>query len=164
MAKFGTRNPSNYDPAQLARGIEVEREHRGVAEFAQKLIEYLSLEGESSFDKFSLEDIYREIAMDHLDEFPNYYIALDAMEKALKRSYGRIPKIVSFNQQGDLVRIVMQFEHGGENVVVYKFEEDFKALVLRIYLLEAGVDPKVLEEFEDAIHAAAIADNERNYY
>jgi hypothetical protein len=49
--------PSDFDPKQLAMGIEVEREH-------------------SSNPK-----IAREVAMDHLKEIPDYYTRLKAMEK-----------------------------------------------------------------------------------
>ena len=55
------KDPSNYDPEQLRRGIEVELEHTDDREIAQ------------------------EIAMDHLEEFPTYYTALDNMEKGLKK-------------------------------------------------------------------------------
>ena len=47
---------NNVDPAQLARGIEIEYEHTENEEDAKK------------------------IAMDHLAEFPNYYTGLDKME------------------------------------------------------------------------------------
>lgn len=48
------------DPDQLARGIEIEMEHTTDPEIAKR------------------------IAMDHLAEFPDYYTALDEMEKKLK--------------------------------------------------------------------------------
>ena len=66
-AKFRTmieenknRDPSNYDTKQLEMGISVEYEHTN--------------------DK----EISREIAMDHLDEFPDYYTGLEEMEKKLE--------------------------------------------------------------------------------
>lgn len=43
--------------AQLAKGIKVEKEHTGAIALA------------------------REIALDHLDEFPDYYDRLDKVEK-----------------------------------------------------------------------------------
>ena len=55
------KDPSDYDPEQLRRGIEVELEHTDNRELAQ------------------------EIAMDHLEEFSTYYTALDNMEKGLKK-------------------------------------------------------------------------------
>lgn len=44
-----TRMPSDFDPEELERGVEVEMEHTDDAEIA------------------------REIAMDHLEEDPEYY-------------------------------------------------------------------------------------------
>jgi len=55
------RRPDQFDPAQLQRGIRVELEHT------------------------SDPSVAREIAMDHLIEHPNYYTALDQMERGLKR-------------------------------------------------------------------------------
>ena len=54
------RTPDEFDPEQLAMGIEVEMEHTGDKTLATK------------------------IAMDHLVEFPNYYTALAKMEKSLE--------------------------------------------------------------------------------
>lgn len=56
------RPDSDYDAKQLARGIEVEKEHT--------LNEVIS----------------KIIAKDHLDEFANYYDGLDAMEEELEKS------------------------------------------------------------------------------
>jgi len=58
--KWGKRDPNLYDPAQLGKGIAVEREHTSSGRIAM------------------------EIAMDHLDEFPNYYEWHEWMEKALR--------------------------------------------------------------------------------
>lgn len=49
-----------YDKDQLAKGIEVEKEHTGN------------------------EDLAKIITKHHLNEFPNYYDGLDLMEEALK--------------------------------------------------------------------------------
>jgi len=57
-----TRSDDDYDKEQLKRGIEVEKEHT--------LNEVIS----------------KIIAKDHLDEFPNYYTGLDAMEAELEKS------------------------------------------------------------------------------
>jgi hypothetical protein len=59
--KWGTRDIRNYDPKQLARGIKVEMEHT------------------------KNEDLAAEIAMDHLDEFPDYYKMIALMEEFLKQ-------------------------------------------------------------------------------
>ena len=61
------KSPSAFDPDELERGIKVELEHtpdRGVA---------------------------REIAMDHLTEFPDYYTRLDRMESEAK---GKTAKLI----------------------------------------------------------------------
>lgn len=50
-----------FDPEQLAMGIKVEVEHGKSKEMA------------------------KEIAKDHLSEFPNYYTALAKMEKGLEK-------------------------------------------------------------------------------
>lgn len=54
------KTPSDFDPVQLEKGIKVEMEHTKNKELA------------------------REIAMDHLTEFPDYYIALEKMERELE--------------------------------------------------------------------------------
>jgi len=59
--KWGTRDQRRYDPKQLAKGIAVEREHTNSGEMAA------------------------EIAMDHLDEFPDYYDWHELMEKMIHR-------------------------------------------------------------------------------
>ena len=89
MKKFGTRNPADYDTKELQAGINVEKEHRALAEHVQYLVEvvnayrhYAGIEPEIII---TVEDIFREIAMDHLDEHPGYYIALDEMEAVLSR-------------------------------------------------------------------------------
>jgi len=55
------KKPKDYSADQLAKGIKVEMEHTNDPEKA------------------------KEIAMDHLEEFPTYYTALDEMEKKLKK-------------------------------------------------------------------------------
>lgn len=64
--------PADFDPAELRRGTAVEREHTGD------------------------DRIAREIAMDHLDEHPRYYDALEQMERKL----AAIP-----NKRGSRVRV-----------------------------------------------------------
>jgi len=54
------KNPSDFSEEQIQKGIKVELEHTD--------------------DR----DLAKEIAMDHLDEFPKYYKELDKMEKKLK--------------------------------------------------------------------------------
>lgn len=56
------KDPSDFDPEALAKGIKVELEHTDD------------------------EDMAREIAMDHLTEFEFYYDALDLMEEIMKKS------------------------------------------------------------------------------
>jgi len=51
------RDPSDFDPFELARGLEHEMEHT------------------------TNRDVAREIAMDHLAERPDYYWLLDEMDK-----------------------------------------------------------------------------------
>jgi hypothetical protein len=58
--KADDKQPSDFDATNLNRGIKVEREHTDSSTLA------------------------KEIAMDHLTEFPNYYDALDKMEKELE--------------------------------------------------------------------------------
>lgn len=52
--------PEDFDPKQIEHGIKVEMEHTKNKELA------------------------KDIAMDHLKEFPNYYTELDKMEKKLE--------------------------------------------------------------------------------
>jgi hypothetical protein len=58
--KADKKKPSDFDSKELKKGQKVEREHT------------------------SDKDVAKEIAMDHLEEFPKYYEALDKMEKELK--------------------------------------------------------------------------------
>lgn len=60
--------PSKFDPDELARGVKVEREHTPDP------------------------DLAREIAMDHLTEFPDYYTRLDRMESEAKSKTAAVPK------------------------------------------------------------------------
>lgn len=55
------RPDSNYNPMQLKMGIKVEMEHT-----SNKLLA-------------------KQIAKDHLDEFPNYYTGLVKMERGLRK-------------------------------------------------------------------------------
>jgi len=55
------KKPSDYDKKELEKGKKVEMEH--------------------TIDK----DISTEISMDHLEEFPDYYIGLAEMEDKLKK-------------------------------------------------------------------------------
>ena len=54
------KKPSDFSEDAIQKGIKVELEHSDSRALAQ------------------------EIAMDHLDEFPDYYEELDKMEKKLK--------------------------------------------------------------------------------
>jgi len=65
---------SDFDPEQLKRGIKVEMEHTKDPKIA------------------------REIAMDHLKEYPNYYAELGKMEHKLEkrsRRYNYVPAYVA---------------------------------------------------------------------
>lgn len=59
--KHPKKKPEEYDQVQLRRGIKIEHEHTND------------------------EKVAALIAMNHLDEFPNYYSALDKMEHKLKK-------------------------------------------------------------------------------
>jgi hypothetical protein len=61
LADKAHKKPSDFDPKQIAMGVKVEQEHTPDPKKA------------------------KEIAMDHLTEFPKYYTALDKMEKDLKK-------------------------------------------------------------------------------
>lgn len=56
------KNPKDFDSKELKMGIEVEMEHTNDKELA------------------------KEIAMDHLAEFPNYYTLLKKMEKKAEKN------------------------------------------------------------------------------
>lgn len=58
------KSPKDFDPKELAMGIEVEKEH-------------LVNDGHS---KQEMHDMAQEIAMDHLTEIPDYYTRLKKME------------------------------------------------------------------------------------
>lgn len=62
--KADDKTPSDFPKDQIERGIKVELEH--------------------THDKHMAE----EVAMDHLEEFGNYYDALDKMETRLKKEKG----------------------------------------------------------------------------
>ena len=71
------KKPSDFNKRQLDMGVKVEMEHT------------------------SDKDLSKDISMDHLEEFPNYYTELDKMEKKLEETKpargGRYPG----QQQGD---------------------------------------------------------------
>ena len=54
------KDPSKYNQEELNRGIKIELEHTNNKEIA------------------------KQITMDHLEEFPNYYEELEKMEKKLE--------------------------------------------------------------------------------
>ena len=60
-----TEEKGKYDPSELAKGIEVEKEHTEDAKVAER------------------------IAKDHLDEFPDYYTRLARMEKQAKKDHSK---------------------------------------------------------------------------
>jgi hypothetical protein len=66
---FADKTKQKFDPKQLAKGVKVEMEHTDDKELA------------------------REIARDHLTEFPNYYDALDEMEEKLKKEKKKKKKL-----------------------------------------------------------------------
>jgi hypothetical protein len=78
-------SPSDFDPEELAKGVEVEAEHTG--------------------DR----DLAREIAMDHLAEIPDYYTRLNQMEdeakgvseQSIEWNYGPAPGVVGGGLETD---------------------------------------------------------------
>lgn len=91
-----TRYDDDYDKEQLKRGIEVEKEHT--------LNEVIS----------------KIIAKDHLDEFPNYYTGLDAMEAELEKSGEDF-------KPDDLDKLLTNNEKEHVLIVKYRtFEKDMK--------------------------------------
>ena len=65
--KKGDLPDNQFDPEQSAKGIKVEKEHTDD------------------------ESVAKQIAKAHLAEFPNYYTALDEMEKKLKKAEALAP-------------------------------------------------------------------------
>ena len=65
--------PSDFDKKELRMGTGVEREHVG-----------------------KKKALAREIAMDHLKEFPKYYTALKKMEKGLEKSKNEAAMDIGF--------------------------------------------------------------------
>jgi len=61
---------------QLQKGILVEIEHRKTYDWIISLLEKAQIPSELEF--------YKRIASDHLNEFENYYDALEVMEETLK--------------------------------------------------------------------------------
>jgi len=70
-------NSSKYDSVQLEMGIKVEMEHANTVKFIK---DYYNKNNEFPDDK----DIAKHIAMDHLDEFSDYYTYLKNMENEFK--------------------------------------------------------------------------------
>jgi len=62
------------DSKQLALGIEVEKEHASTVAWLRK------------HPEASLDDAAAHIAIDHLNELPDYYTLLDKMERGAKKS------------------------------------------------------------------------------
>ena len=64
-----------FDPKELERGIEVEREHKDIWDTLKTWADEHSLEL-----PFTEEEFYAMVAKDHLKEIEDYYTRLDKME------------------------------------------------------------------------------------
>ena len=102
-----TRPDDDYDKEQLKRGIEVEKEHT--------LNEVIS----------------KIIAKDHLDEFPNYYTGLDAMEAELEKSGEDF-------KPDDLDVLINNDEHKKEHTLIIKYSTYVKNIAAIGYLGNVG--------------------------
>lgn len=119
-------SPSRFDPDQLTRGIEVEMEHTpdpGVA---------------------------REIAMDHLTEFPDYYTRLDRMESEARaktsghrevRSYGELTAEWEYNGPTQRVYSVRSSHN---DLVVGELVWDKRSNIWSVYAIDGETRSKVL--------------------
>ena len=67
--KQGDVPDEEFDPEQLKKGVEIEREHTDDV------------------------DVAKQIAKAHLKEFPNYYTKLKQMEDGMKKKEGLVPGI-----------------------------------------------------------------------
>ena len=66
-----------YNKAQLQVGMKIEREHKPTINFIKSYAkEHKKIPPNN--------EIYKHIAENHLDEFPNYYKQLPKFEKQLK--------------------------------------------------------------------------------
>jgi len=69
----------NISQSAVIKGMKVEKEHEGTYKWVSKYFR--------DHKKMpDIEDFVMKIALDHLREFPDYYEALDKMEKELKKS------------------------------------------------------------------------------
>jgi hypothetical protein len=89
MDERDTRQDMDYDPYWLAQGIAVEMEHTTDPEIA------------------------KEIAKDHLDEFPNYYQALKRMENGLRKAGYKFERIEQYSN-GAIIKAKVYITHPSE--------------------------------------------------
>jgi len=77
---FEEFDPSNDKKIkqQLKMGVKIEKEHASTYQFIK---DYYKANKDFPPD----EEVYKHIAMNHLDEFSNYYTELVKMEKKLKK-------------------------------------------------------------------------------
>lgn len=85
-----TRPDQDYDPVQLQNGIRVELEHTND------------------------EDIAKEIAKDHLDEFKDYYIALKRMETSLRKAGLHYTDVKPYKLTDTIVKAKVYITHPSE--------------------------------------------------
>jgi len=86
------KKPKDFDPKQLAKGIQIEMEHTKDKSLAQ------------------------EIAMDHLTELPDYYDRLEKIEKHAAKQYPgpNVPKLEGLNDDVDWTKIGEKLWIGGQ--------------------------------------------------
>jgi len=89
MGEKDTRQDMDYDPYWLAQGIAVEMEHTKDPEIA------------------------KEIAKDHLDEFPDYYQALKRMENGLRKAGYKFDRIEQ-TLNGTIIKAKVYITHPSE--------------------------------------------------
>lgn len=113
--KADKKDPSDFDQSELDKGIKVEREHTDDPKLA------------------------REIAMDHLTEFADYYTRLDKMETEAKKE----------ERTGAAVKVRVQTTRSGERLVADGYFEPNAVEVVTFRRSEAEVQRHLRESVKE---------------
>lgn len=100
--KADGKSPLEYDPDQIAMGLKIEMEH---TDDPMKAV---------------------EIAMDHLEEFPDYYTRLDKMEKDAKAELGNTEEKPSDDEDKEMTDMLLGYKSHNVGDEIESDEEEIE--------------------------------------
>ena len=87
--------------SELSKGIDIEKEHGDTIKFIK---DYYKKNGKFPPD----EEVFKNIAQDHLDEFKNYYSELQKMEANLKSELDPMTRYLKNVEEHILKRLELE--------------------------------------------------------